>query len=187
MPFDYYHRLSARKKATYRRSDAVAELPLTDVPALMPRLERLSEALAADDQESVSRAVTAAANEMLRQWQAAPLVIRVLARRPSDENAELHGLYVREEDGSAVIRVWMRTAAHEQPVKFRTFVRTLVHELMHHLDFDKLKLEDSFHTEGFYRRESAVVRQLLGKDPHTKRAATPVREQLSLFQKPKRA
>jgi hypothetical protein len=163
----------------------VGEVPLADVAVLAPMLERISEALTADDQKALSRAVNAAAHEMLRQWQAAPLAIRVLARRPSDENAELHGLYVREEDGSAVIRVWMRTAAHEQPVKFRTFVRTLVHELMHHLDFDKLKFEDSFHTEGFYRRESAVVRQLLGQGRPSTRAAPPDREQLSLFKKPK--
>ena len=48
----------------------------------------------------------------------------------------------------------MRTAAYERPVALRTFVRTVLHEVCHHLDFEKLELADSYHTEGFFRRES---------------------------------
>ena len=59
--------------------------------------------------------------------------------------------------------VWMRTAAYERPVAHRTFVRTLSHELGHHLDYELLGLEDSFHTKGFFQRESSLVRTLLPK------------------------
>jgi hypothetical protein len=31
-----------------------------------------------------------------------------------------------------------------------------------HLDYELLRLPDSFHTEGFYRRESSLLRQLVG-------------------------
>jgi hypothetical protein len=54
----------------------------------------------------------------------------------------------------------MRTAQRAQVVKFKTFLRTLLHELCHHLDYEHLKLEESFHTEGFYKRESSLLRQL---------------------------
>ena len=54
----------------------------------------------------------------------------------------------------------MRTAHRVQVVKFKTFLRTLLHELCHHLDYQKFRLKDSFHTEGFYRRESSLLRQL---------------------------
>lgn len=91
--------------------------------------------------------------------------VRVLARRPADAQGELHGLYVRDEEGRAIIRVWMRTAAHERVVAFRTFLRTLVHELCHHLDYERLELADSFHTQGFFQRESSLVRQLAGPAP----------------------
>ncbi len=57
----------------------------------------------------------------------------------------------------------MRTAAREDVVSFRTFLRTLVHELGHHLDVVLLELAESFHTHGFFRRESSLVRQLLGE------------------------
>ncbi len=46
-------------------------------------------------------------------------------------------------------------------VAFRTFVRTLLHELCHHLDYELLKLDDSFHTEGFFKRESSLFKQLV--------------------------
>jgi hypothetical protein len=55
----------------------------------------------------------------------------------------------------------MRTAQRHQVVRFRTFLRTLLHELCHHLDYELLELPDSFHTDGFYRRESSLLRQLL--------------------------
>ena len=51
-----------------------------------------------------------------------------------------------------------------QVVKFRTFLRTLLHELCHHLDYELLDLADSFHTEGFYKRESSLLRQLLSEE-----------------------
>jgi hypothetical protein len=91
-----------------------------------------------------------------------PVRVRVLAKRPSDDWEELHGLYQPEEDGkSAEITVWMRTAKRQQVVAFRTFLRTLLHELCHHLDYEHLKLDESFHTEGFYKRESSLFKQLV--------------------------
>lgn len=56
---------------------------------------------------------------------------------------------------------WMRTARRHQAVRFRTFLRTLLHELRHQLDYELLALPDSFHTEGFYKRESSLLRQLV--------------------------
>ena len=43
----------------------------------------------------------------------------------------------------------------------RAFLRTLLHEVGHHLDYELLKLRESFHTEGFFRRESSLFRQLV--------------------------
>ena len=55
----------------------------------------------------------------------------------------------------------MRTARRYQVVRFRTFLRTLLHERCHHLDSELVALPDSFHTEGFYKRESRLLRQLV--------------------------
>jgi beta-lactamase class D len=43
-------------------------------------------------------------------------------------------------------------------VRSRTFLRTLLHEVVHHLDFTLFALGESFHTQGFFRRESSLVR-----------------------------
>jgi hypothetical protein len=60
-----------------------------------------------------------------------------------------------------VITLWMRTAQRKQVVAFRTFLRTFLHELCHHLDYELLRLPETFHTEGFYKRESSLFRQLV--------------------------
>jgi hypothetical protein len=57
----------------------------------------------------------------------------------------------------------MRTVAQKRVVAFRTFLRTLLHEVCHHLDYEHYELEETFHTEGFYARESSLMRDLLGE------------------------
>jgi len=81
--------------------------------------------------------------------------------RPASRDSELHGLYTNETGRRPRIRVWMRTARQGRVVAFRTFLRTLLHEIGHHLDYTHLKLAESFHTEGFFKRESSLFRQLV--------------------------
>ncbi len=57
----------------------------------------------------------------------------------SDEE-ELHGLYEAEEGEKAVITVWMKTAAKGQVVAFKSFIRTILHELCHHIDYTCFEL-----------------------------------------------
>jgi hypothetical protein len=59
----------------------------------------------------------------------------------------------------------MRTAQKKNVVAFKTFLRTLIHELCHHLDYELFALDDTFHTEGFYKRESTLVAGLLAQLP----------------------
>jgi len=91
-----------------------------------------------------------------------PLRIKVLAARPSDSWGELHGLYEPAEGkASASITLWMRTAKHLRVVAFKSLLRTLLHELCHHLDYELYELSDSFHPEGFYKRESSLFQKLV--------------------------
>ncbi len=161
MPFPYYSRLSARQQAIYRASDRITEIALPRASALVPLVEALREALSADERRAVTLAVRSLSQALLDQLHAPALTLRVLAVRPSRGWGELHGLYTAEENKTAEIRLWMRTARQAHVVAFRTFLRTLLHELCHHLDYHTLKLGDSFHTEGFFRRESSLFRQLV--------------------------
>lgn len=168
MPFDYYERLSEKDKRIYDASDAVATLPLAEIGDIRAAALALEGALAAEDRRAAAKAAQALSDAICRDLDVAPAKVKVLSRRPSDDESTLHGLYVREDDEVPVIRVWMRTAAHKRVVRYKTFLRTLLHEVLHHLDYEHLGLEDSFHTQGFFRRESSLVSQVLGTPSRVK-------------------
>ena len=163
MPFAYFKRLDRRQQAIYLRSDAVTVVPLPRPEALRPLVVALADALRGEE-----RATTEAAAQKLVAGLAAalrlpPVRVQVLAARPHARWGELHGLYEWEQRGSEppLITLWMRTARRKRVVAFRTFLRTLLHEVGHHLDYAGLRLGDSFHTQGFYARESHLFHQLV--------------------------
>lgn len=162
MPYAYYRKLSARDKATYRRSDAIEHIKLRGAVELVPIVQGLQAALEQANQRQLRQMCQQLLNEITRILEAPPVHIKVLARRPSDDAEELHGLYEPAEHAAnrAIITVWMRTAAKHRVVAFKTFLRTMLHEACHHLDYEWLKLEESFHTEGFFKRESSLFKQL---------------------------
>ena len=163
MPFAYYARLSARDKRIYRQSDAIERVPLPDPVALRPLVDEVAAALAGEDRHATERACQRLADAMLAQLALPPVRLSVLAARPSRDWGELHGYYDPTREGVApTITLWMRTAQRKQVVAFRTFLRTFLHEIGHHLDYELLRLAETFHTEGFYKRESSLFRQLMG-------------------------
>lgn len=164
MPFAYYAKLSPARQRIYRRSDAIELPPLPASVTAGPIVAALRDGLARDDLAAVQRASQALADALVAAYEVPPIRIRVLAQRPSDDYGELHGLYEPEEGRTpARITAWMRTAAKKQVVAFKTFLRTLMHEVGHHLDYELFRLEETFHTEGFYKRESALANALLAQ------------------------
>ena len=174
MPFAYYDKLSAEDQRIYRKSDAITRIAIPDIGALMPLAVAVEPALAAARRVAVERSCQALVDGLNRQLAMPPVQVRVLERRPSNSQGELQGLYEPDEvtGGVARITVWMRTAQRVQVVKFRTFLRTLIHEVCHHLDYELYVFPETFHTEGFYARESALMRELLGEPPR----AAPAKE-----------
>jgi hypothetical protein len=89
-----------------------------------------------------------------------------LANRPRPHNCdskgrlsnELHGLC--EFDGN--IRIYLRTSARAQPVAFKTFFNTLLHEWVHHYDHEALG--DTIHCAGFYQRIRSVYQCCLASE-----------------------
>ena len=171
MAFAYYKRLSRRRQGIYRHSDAIEQVGLADAPKFFPLTDELAAALATEDQKQISRASRELVRELCRNLNAPCADVRVLAKRPSDEREELHGLYEPvDREPVARITVWMRTAQKKQVVAFKTYLRTLLHELCHHLDYEFLSLEESFHTQGFYKRESSLFHQIVRES--AKKSAT---------------
>jgi hypothetical protein len=164
MPFAYYQRLSRAQQRVYRQSDEIGAVRLPGALALRPLVQEMAGALAGENRSRTQNAADRLLAEITAGLKVSPLRAEVLAVRPSKHWGELHGLYTPAAHGQpARATVWMRTARRRQVVAFRTFFRTLLHELCHHLDYELLRLPDSFHTEGFYRRESSLLRQILGE------------------------
>lgn len=161
MVFAYYNRLSARDKAVYRQSDAVIEVRLPRPDLLRPTVGLLGDALTRDQRPVVAAAAERLCRGLTEMLGVPPVVVSVLAVRPALRSGELHGLYTTDARHPPRIQVWMRTAHHKRVVAFRTLLRTLLHEVCHHLDYTHLKLLDSYHTEGFFQRESSLFRQLV--------------------------
>jgi hypothetical protein len=188
--FSYYDRLGAADRKIYRASDAIAAVPVPRADDLHPLVHALERTLGEGKRGAVARAAGALVDALLSQLGAPGVIVRVRQVRPRIHQGELHGLYTlaAEEKPTAQIEVWMRTAAHARTVAHRTFLRTLLHEVVHHLDVTVLGLGDSFHTQGFFQRESSLVRQLLpgpgrSRSVRADAPATTPGGQLSLFDK----
>ncbi len=163
----FYRRLSAEQKQEYDRSDARRTLPLAPAAALGAAADGVVHALEAGAPARVRGAaqrlvdgVCAALSARSRRAPPAVPRVKVLRTRPRRGQSEFHGLYTRFENGECEIRVWMLTAANGQVVKPRTFLRTLLHEVCHHVDMTLLDLHHSLHTLGFHARESSLLRAL---------------------------
>ena len=155
-----------RAQRCYLKSDSIASFEgfAADVEA-HNRLDKLLIALEGGTLRSVHDCASALMSELCRAFGVPAIRVEVRGVRPHNARGELHGLFRLSRPPE--ILLWMRTARRHEVVKPRTFLRTLLHELCHYLDYSLLKLEDSYHTMGFFKRESFLVRSLIdtGKKP----------------------
>src|SRR3970040_1655646 len=145
MPCAYFRRLPRRRQAIYLRSEKITQVMLPGAAALRPLVAELGAALESGDRgltESVCRLLAGA---MARALGLPPVRVTVLAARPHARWGELHGLYetARRPGQPPTITLWMRTARQKRVVAFRTFLRSLLHEMGHHLDYTLLRLGDT--------------------------------------------
>lgn len=146
----------------YRRSDSIDSVVVPRLAELRPLTRDLKEALLSENRRVVATASQALADALTRCLEVEPFEVVVELARPRGSRSELHGLYEPGSSGDrARISVWMRTAQRRQVVAFRTFLRTFLHEVCHHLDYELYGLRESFHTQGFFKRESSLYRQLV--------------------------
>lgn len=163
MPYSYYTRLPAKDKKIYQASDRISKIDLQNSTGLIPYVKVIKIALSSEKRVEVQKASQILATQLMLQLNISPVKIKVLSSRPYNNYGELHGLYepISRKLKQAEISVWMRTAKRKQVVAFKTYMRTIFHELCHHLDYELYKLDDSFHTEGFFMRESSLYKQLV--------------------------
>jgi len=161
MPFAYYKNLSRAQQAIYRKSDSIVDVRLPRPADLHPLVAALEAALASQDRGATQAATERLVRGLTDAMGTGSVRVEVLAARPHARWGELHGLYTVTRGQRPTIQLWMRTAKQKRVVAFRTYLRTLLHEVGHHVDYTLLGLADSFHTEGFYKRESSLFHQLV--------------------------
>jgi len=157
----WYRRLPASLKRVAAASDRVPTLPLRAGATLKGAVAALPAVLATGRERDVQALAQRISDDICAGLRVPGVRVRVAARRPPLRGGELQGLYTPADGrGRDLITVWMLTAKRGQVVAFRTFLRTLLHELCHHLDYTLLHLRDSLHTQGFYQRESSLFHAL---------------------------
>ncbi len=160
--FHYYRNLNATDQRIYRQSDAVGAVQLTDPSRLQRLITPIEQSLRVENADGLEAACNLLTTALCDDLNVEYVSVAVEAARPASDTEDLYGLYEPGDASTyAAITVWMYTARLRKVVAFRTFLRTLLHEFCHHLDYELLGLEDSFHTQGFFERESSLFKQLL--------------------------
>ena len=73
-----------------------------------------------------------------------------------DEKGRVRGELFGSCASMGNIRIYLRTAAREQCTALKTYFNTLVHEWVHHYDFEALG--DTIHSSGFYERVNCIYK-----------------------------
>jgi hypothetical protein len=159
----FFYRLSSRAQRTYLKSDEVERFDIVPSATTRDAMNSLMRALETGNLASTTTCARALTAEICRLLGAPPVSVDVRGVRPRNTRGELHGLFYpydpRRRTPPSIV-LWMRTAQRHEVVKPKTFVRTLMHEIGHYLDYVILHLDDSYHTQGFFKRESSLVRAL---------------------------
>lgn len=167
----WYKRLPPLLQRVAEASDRVPSLPFRPGPAIVQAVDELVGVLPTGNVVEVQIRAQRIADGICTGFRVAPVWVRVNERRPHNQRGELHGLYTpAAPPGRDMITLWMLTAKRVQVVAPRTFLRTLLHEICHHLDYTHLKLRDSLHTRGFYQRESSLFASIVADRVDSARA-----------------
>ena len=165
----YFYRLPARAQRAWLKSDSIDQFDLVPDAATFSLTAALIAALTSGAPLTIERAAQSLADQICELMAVRAVRVEVRGVRPHNTRGELHGIFYPRgpspRPGAPLIILWMRTAQRHDVVKPKTFVRTLMHELGHYLDYALLRLEESFHTAGFFRRESFLVRILFPPEP----------------------
>jgi hypothetical protein len=159
---------SARQDATYLRSQRATGLPVRPTATARGLVERILRS--GDDARERRRLAQLLVDELSAEAGLGRVEVAVADKPQVHEHdgqrlqSKTYGYYrCWFEDGRvsrARIRIYHRTARLQKVITPKVFLNTLLHEWVHHFDFDGLKLARSPHTAGFYARLRALAEAL---------------------------
>src|SRR4051794_6576836 len=143
----YFYRLPARSQRTYLKSDSIDQFDLQPDAGSVSLTAALIKAVSQGLPLPTERSAQALADHICGLLAQRSVRVEVRGVRPHNTRGELHGIFYprgpSQRPGAPLIILWMRTAQRHDVVKPKTFLRTLMHELGHYLDYTALRLEDS--------------------------------------------
>ncbi len=154
------------ERADFLQSDRTKTLDLPGDRRLPDAATLIASAMATGRSAEVRRACALFLAEAAKFYGVPACGVRVLAARPLwvRENWST-GLFGDYHPETMLIRLWMRTAVRKEITSFGTFLATLCHEFCHHLDFQRFRFSDSWHTRGFYERTAVLYHHARGTPP----------------------
>ncbi len=156
---------NAQARKDYARSNAATEIDVTITPAIASAAGRIRLALTARDPALVMAAALTFVGQLCDKAEIPRIPVKIAPRRKRAGKTEFYGWC-----GPKFITVYLRTAERGRFVAFRTFLKTICHEFCHHYDWKALRMDNSFHTKGFYKRVNALYRGLLAAIERPKRS-----------------
>jgi hypothetical protein len=69
-------------------------------------------------------------------------------------------------DPEGSITIYNKTAVRKQYLASKAYLDTLIHEFLHHLDYELLRLSHTYHTKGFYSRLGDILGKLRNMPSH---------------------
>lgn len=150
-----------RAHRDYERSNDVLELSVVPEPEARSAASVLREALLANDKALVEQASQSIVTSLCHSIGARDLLVKVGYKRLVRGRVQYYGFCGKD----GYMTLYFRTGKTNKPVAHKTYLRTLVHELTHHLDWVHLRLLHSFHTKGFYGRVKSLYQGLLDSQP----------------------
>jgi len=162
---------AAKARREFEASDALARIELPPPEPLQAATRALAGAVATGERTAVARAGAELLAILTPFYEARPPALRVLGVRPHRVREgrlsyELFGDYTFD---TQVIRVWLRTAILGKVTTPRGLLNTLLHELAHHLDVQRLGWPSTPHTRGFYARVDTLYHHALATPPEERR------------------
>jgi len=153
---------------TYRRSQAATRAPVQPTATARELARRLLAT--GDDARERRRVAQLLVDELSAAGGFSRCEVAVADRAQTHEHdgqrllSKTYGYYRCWFEGDRVsrarIRIYNRTAVRQQVITSKVFLNTLLHEWVHHFDFDGLRLPRSPHTAGFFARLRALAEAL---------------------------
>ncbi len=146
-------------KAIYKKSNSIRHTLIEPGKATVNYAKNLLTSMDASDRQTIGQRLL---DEISRSLSipSPQLCVNDKRQNHSLKNGKLmrktYGMY---KEGKIIIN--NKTAIREAIVAPKTFLDTLVHEFMHHYDYEVLKLPSSLHTAGFYYRIGDVMKKLI--------------------------